>query len=561
MTRAPEVDVVVVGAGAAGMTAALAATARGLQVLVVESTAHVGGTSATSAGTLWLPGAGPGGPAHEGANDGDGARRYLQACVGAAADMSKVAALLDSAPELLRFLHEATLVRLDPVARHPDYLQSLPGATLGGRAFAPAPFDGRRLGRAFERVRPPLPEFMVLGGMMVAKADIPVLLNALRAPRDFVGAARLVARHARDRMGHARGTRLVMGNALVAQLFGSILRSNARIAFDTLVLAACRTEAGFECTLLGTQGERRLLARRALVLAAGGFSGNASMRRRWLPTLARDHSVAHAGNTGGGIALGLSLGGAIEDNHASPAFWMPVSTMKRSDGSIATFPHIMLDRAKPGLLAVDATGRRFTNEAASYHHFCEGMLESHRRTGSERFFLLADAAFITRHGLGLVRPGLRHARRLAQAGYLVQADSPRRLAERLQLDADSLARTLERYNRLAATGVDADFHRGASALDRHNGDPLHGPNPCLRPLDLGALRAVQVHVADLGTSVGLRTDADACVLDAAGRPVPGLYACGNDMASMMRGAYPGPGATLGPGMTFAWRAARHIAED
>lgn len=556
MAQAPDFDVLVVGAGAAGMTAALSASSRGLSVLLVESTNQVGGTSATSAGTLWIPCASP-----QDADDNcrGTARAYLEASIGPGADSAKIEALLESAPELLRFLREETAVRLDPVARHPDYLQALPGATLGGRAFAPSTFDGRRLGRDFARVRPPLPEFMVLGGMMVAKADIPILLNAMREPRAFLGAAQLVARHARDRLTRPRGTRLVMGNALVAQLFSSLLHSNVKIAFDTRVARMARTASGFDCVMAGPQGEQRVRIGKAVVLATGGFSGNVAMRQRWLPALARDHSVAHAGDAGGGIDLGLSLGGAVEDDHVPPAFWMPVSTMKRADGSVATFPHIMLDRAKPGLLAVDATGNRFANEADAYHHFCEGMLESNRRTGSKRFFLIADAAFVSSYGIGMARPGLKSLRRFVQAGYLTQADSPAQLAERLHLEAGALERTLTRYNELAARGVDLDFHRGESALNRHNGDPLHGPNPCMRVLDTRSLHAVEIHVADLGTSVGLRADEDARVLDAGGQPVPGLYACGNDMASMMRGAYPGPGATLGPGMTFAWRAARHMA--
>ncbi|WP_429613715.1 FAD-dependent oxidoreductase [Variovorax sp. W2I14] len=559
MPQALDFDVLVVGAGAAGMTAALCASARGLKVLLVESTNQVGGTSATSAGTLWIPCASP-----LDVNDITGCRQaastYLQACIGADADRAKIDALLESGPELLRFLREQTQVRLEAVRHHPDYLQGLPGATLGGRAFAPDPFDGRRLGRSFSRVRPPLPEFMVLGGMMVSKTDIPILLSALREPRAFLQAARLVARYARDRLARARGTRLVMGNALVAQLLDSLLHSDVEIAFDTRVTQVVRTASGFGCTLSDAQGERQVRTRKAVVLATGGFSGNPAMRQRWLPAVARAYSVAHAGGTGGGIQLGLSLGGTMDGDHMPPAFWMPVSTMKRTDGSVATFPHIVMDRAKPGLLAVDATGNRFANEADSYHHFCEGMLESNRRTGSERFFLITDAAFVERHGLGLAHPGRRSPRRLTRAGYLTRAGSPRQLAQRLQLEPGALERTLTRYNELAAGGVDVDFHRGESALNQHNGDPTSTPNRCLRPLDTRSLCAVEIHVADLGTSVGLRTDSDARVLDAEGRPIPGVYACGNDMASMMRGAYPGPGATLGPGMTFAWRAVRHLSD-
>ncbi|VTU38635.1 FAD-dependent oxidoreductase [Variovorax sp. PBL-E5] len=556
MGEGQNVDVLVLGAGAAGMTAALAAHARGLKVLLVESSNQVGGTSSTSAGTLWLPCA-----AQDDAKGTcrDQARAYLEASIGRGAEAAKIDALLDSGPQLLRFLHSATRVRLSAVAAHPDYLQSLPGATLGGRAFAPAEFDGRLLGPAFARIRPPLAEFMVLGGMMVSKADIPDLLNATREPRSFLRAARLVLRHAMDRLTRKRGTRLVMGNALVAQLFATVLDKRIEIAFESTVTRVQRDGTGFSCVVGHAQGERAVRIGKALVLATGGFSGNAQMRERWLPAPAIAHSVAHGGNSGGGIDLGMALGGAVEDKHKSPAFWMPVSTMKRADGSVATFPHIMLDRAKPGLLAVNSAALRFANEADSYHHLCEAMLDNARQTGSAQFYLIADAAFIKSYGIGMVRPGLKSLSKFVASGYLTHATSPAGLAAQLGLDPGVLQGTLARYNTSAASAVDLDFNRGESALNRHNGDPLHTPNPCLRPLDTTALYAVRIHVADLGTSLGLSTDADARVLDSAGTPVPGLYACGNDMASMMRGAYPGPGTTLGPGMTFAWRAARHIA--
>jgi succinate dehydrogenase/fumarate reductase flavoprotein subunit len=347
-----------------------------------------------------------------------------------------------------------------------------------------------------------------------------------------------------------------MGNALVAQLFSSVRRRQVEIAFETMVANVERTGQGFECTLTGS-GAGSMHVRRGVILATGGFSGNAAMRQRWLPESAQAHSVAHAGNAGGGIVLAQSLGAATEQDHAQPALWMPVSTMRRPDGSQAIFPHIVLDRAKPGCLAVDSSAQRFVNEADAYHHFCEAMLKVASTAPDARFYLIADMAFVHRYGIGMVRPG-RVPRAFEDSGYLMRARSPEELAARLGLDSATLARTLARYNANAARGEDPDFGRGTSTFNRFNGDADHAPNPCLRALDTSDLCAVSLHVADLATSVGLATDEDARVLDDAGRPIEGLFACGNDMASMMRGSYPGPGTTLGPGMVFALRAATRL---
>jgi len=537
------------------MTAALCLRQRGLSVLVVESTSQVGGTTSTSAGTLWLPCADA--RAQDAAGCAEAARTYLRACIGGSADERKIDALIATGPELLAFLRAHTDVQLDMVATHPDYLQHLPGATMGGRAFAPREFDGRLLGADFARIRAPLPEFMVFGGMMVSKADIPMLLSATRNAKAFMHAAKLLTRYGLDRLRGRRGTRLVMGNALVARLFSSMRRMQVEIAFDTTVAEVERAAQGFDCTLAGGAGGG-VHVRRGVILATGGFSGNAALRERWLPASAQAHSVAHAGNAGGGIALAHSLGAATEQDHVQPALWMPVSTMRRPDGSLAIFPHIVLDRAKPGCLAVDTSAQRFVNEADAYHHFCEAMLKVTSTAPDARFYLIADMAFVHRYGIGMVRPG-RVPRAVEESGYLMRARSPEALAARLGLDPEALASTLARYNASAARGEDPDFGRGSSAFNRFNGDVEHAPNPCLRALDTSDLCAVALHVADLATSVGLATDQDARLLNSAGKPIEGLFACGNDMASMMRGSYPGPGTTLGPGMVFALRAANRLA--
>jgi succinate dehydrogenase/fumarate reductase flavoprotein subunit len=519
------VDVLVLGAGAGGMAAAAAASALGLRVMVCEATQQVGGTTATSAGTVWVPlndHARNAGVEDSRAN----ARAYLSALAG---DGAKIDTFLDTGAAALRFYEANTELRFALVPRHPDYRQEIPGAVTGGRALATVPYDGRLLGAEFRRIRAPREEFLALGGMMVGKDDITPLVEPLSSWRSFRHCAALVARYGMDRLRYPRGTRLVMGNALVARL----LLDNGRIA-------------GAE--LSGPSGSERVSARCGVVLACGGIGS------------AAPHPLAFERNRGDGVALAEACGARLEADHPNAAFWMPVSIHPGRDGRPRAYPHIILDRAKPGVIAVDQDGERFTNEARSYHDFVLAMKERQRAQGSSfRCFLLCDATALRKYGLGAVRPGAPRIAPYLQSGYLRSARDLAGLAAALAIPAAALERTVARFNPDAARGVDPAFGRGASELDRHNGDPAHGPNPSLAPLQTPPFYAVELLHADLAPSIGLKTDEDARVLDGDGRPIEGLHACGNDMASIMRGAYPGPGITLGPALVFAYRAACRMA--
>jgi succinate dehydrogenase/fumarate reductase flavoprotein subunit len=236
-----------------------------------------------------------------------------------------------------------------------------------------------------------------------------------------------------------------------------------------------------------------------------------------------------------------------------------VSVTRRADGSQGVFPHLSLDRAKPGLIAVNGAARRFVNEAASYHDFVEGMYASHKTAPTLPAYLICESAFVARYGLGAIHPGTTDLRKAEREGYLVTAPTLEALAAKLKLDARALVGTVQRYNTMARAGKDTDFGKGETELNRFNGDPTQKPNPCLRPIETGPFVALAVWPAEIGTSTGLVTNADGQVLDMQRRPIAGLYACGNDMASVMSGSYPGPGTTLGPALTFGWRVAMHAA--
>jgi succinate dehydrogenase/fumarate reductase flavoprotein subunit len=219
------------------------------------------------------------------------------------------------------------------------------------------------------------------------------------------------------------------------------------------------------------------------------------------------------------------------------------------------FPHTVTDRGKPGSIVVDAQARRFVNEAVSYHEFVRAML---RAGNAAPVFLICDRTFLWRYGLGAIHPFSLSLRRWKASGYLVEAADIRTLAGRLGLDPDRLAATLERFNSSARLGEDPAFGRGGDAYQRYLGDPQQTPNPCVRPIEHAPFYAIALRPADLGTSAGLVTDGAAQVLDADAVPIPGLYACGNDMNSVMNGAYPGPGITLGPALTFGFLAGRSL---
>src|SRR5690606_18341258 len=261
---------------------------------------------------------------------------------------------------------------------------------------------------------------------------------------------------------------------------------------------------------------------------------------------------------GDALRIARSVGAAIDTDQVSPAWWTPVSVLKRPDGSEALWAHAFMDRPKPGLIAVNRAGKRFVNEGDSYHDFALGMLQSHKRVPSVPAFLICDRRFVRRYGLGMIRPIYQNLRWWEKAGYIVMADTVADLARKIGVDPVQLEATVSENNASAIVGVDTAFGKGSRRLNIRDGDPSNRPNPCLGPIERPPFVALPVHVGIIGTSVGIATDADARVRTVDGGVLHGLYACGNDMGSVMRGAYPGPGITLGPAITFAYRAIKNL---
>jgi succinate dehydrogenase/fumarate reductase flavoprotein subunit len=273
---------------------------------------------------------------------------------------------------------------------------------------------------------------------------------------------------------------------------------------------------------------------------------------------ARHYSAAPPTNTGDGVKMGLSAAGQVDTEISNAAAWVPVSRIKRRDGTVCHFPHLV-DRGRPGVIAVNLHGERFASESSSYHDFMQGLFKTTPEGQEPVAFIVADRRAQRRFGLGFSKPFPFPLRPHLKSGYLASGNTVEELAEKLGLPCQTLAATVDRFNGYARTGKDLEFQRGETVYEAFMGDESSSPNPCMAPLEAGPFYAVRVEVGSLGTFSGLKTDAQARVLDGDAQAIPGLYAIGNDMASIMSGRYPAGGITLGPAMTFGYIAALSLA--
>ncbi len=561
MSQRVECDVLVVGSGAGAFAAAITARHHGLDVLMVEKEPLFGGTTCYSAGVIWIPGSAQAKAA--GIEDSAAeALRYLESIAGNRLDRARAEAFLATGPEMLAFLETNTPVRYGIVPTWADYEPDLPGGSNGGRSLAPDVFDGRRLGARFDRLRPPLESMMLLGGMMVGRTDLPHLYNMLRVPKSAWHAARMFARYGRDRLAWKRGTRLANGNGLIAALALSAEEKGIPLWLEAPLTSLVQEEGRVAGAIVRKEGrDIEIRARRGVVLACGGFAGDAALKARLYAHVAagRGHqSLPPATNSGDGIRIATGAGAAFHEDVHFAAAWTPVSHLPQPDGTKLPYPHF-IDRGKPGYIAVDRRGRRFVNEAKSYHVFVPAMIEACRGDAEAECWNICDHTAIRRWGLGAAPPRPARLKPYLASGYIIASATPEELARRLGIDPVGLVTTIRTYNEGARQGVDHEFGRGTDAYQRFNGAAGHLPNPCVAPLDRPPYYAVRLIPGDIGTFAGLRTDASARVLDKEGQPIGGLYAAGNDMASVMGGTYPGAGITIGPALTFGYIAGRHLA--
>lgn len=555
-----EADVVVVGSGAAGLTAAVSARLLGLDVVLLEKAKVLGGITAVSGGGIWCAAT----PTAEraGIKDTiDAARTYFKAVTGDNFDSVRAEAFLRGGPDMIDFLERKAGIDFYIATDRPDYYHC-EGTTTGARTLFPVQFDGRRLGKSIRQLRPPARETTFLGMMMRPASDLHHFLNVFRSFKSFRFVVWRMALLARDRLMHGRSMELAGGNALIAHLLRAAQEAGVRIHTSAPVRNLLTDAERVTGVVVDHDGTAiTILARRGVVLAAGGFSHDVERRKQQYshaPTGTEHASPAPAENTGDGIRMAEALGAHIP-TLPDQACWAPVSKVPYRNGKVGVFPHL-IDRQKPGYIAVTPDGRRFTNESHSYHEFGRGL----RRHGGEKplyCFLIGAHATVRRYGMGFAKPAPIPISPYIRSGYLVQAQTLRELAGRIGVDADTLEETVRTFNANASAGIDPDFGRGTTPYNRYLGDKTNKPNPCLAPVTGGPLYALKLHMGELGTFAGVATDEHARVLRSDGSAINGLYAAGNDMSHVMGGNYLGGGAAIGPAMTFGFIAARHLAED
>ncbi|MEB3437088.1 FAD-dependent oxidoreductase [Pseudomonas sp. A2] len=550
-------DVLVIGAGAGGLATAITAKKLGLDVIVIEKEACFSGTTAFSGGVLWVPGT------RHGGNDSQAAAMtYLRNETGACFDAAGVEAFLRYAPQMVEFFERETAVKFVPTL-YPDYHPQVEGGVDVGRSILAAPYDIRGLGPDMARLRPPLKTITFIGMMFnSSNADLKHFFNVTRSLTSFAYVAKRLLTHLKELALYRRGTQVTSGNALAARLVRSALDLGIPILTGTPARQLLREGARVVGAVTGQAGsEQRIEARRGVVLACGGFSHDLQRLRQAYPHVRRggEHfSPVPAGNTGDGARMAEALGAKVDICLQAPAAWMPVSKVPVGGGRHIAFPHL-LDRYKPGVIGVLRSGQRFTNESNAYHDVGAALIEACSDQAETAMWLVCDRRTLAKYGLGFAKPAPMPLGPLLRNGYLLKGQTLAELAGKAGIDAQGLEQTVREYNLGAVHGEDRQFGRGSTSFNRYLADPQQQPNPCVAPVGEGPYFAVKVIMGDLGTFDGLRTRVTGEVLAADGQVIDGLYAVGNDRASIMGGNYPGAGITLGPIMTFAYITGRHLA--
>lgn len=555
-------DVLVVGTGASGMSAAVTAAYEGLKVLVVDKAPVYGGTTARSGGWLWIPGTKL--AKEQGISEPAGAaREYLQHETTTHFDPARVDAFIENGPKAIDFFTEKTCVQFDMPPVFPDYHAEAPGGQPGGRSMVTRPFDARELGTYVSKLAPPVPELTVFGMMLGSGKELWHFLRAFKSLESFWYVAKRFGGHLMDVVRYGRGMTLTNGNALAGRLAKAGMDLNIPVWLNAPVKKLIVEGDAVVGAIVVRDGKSvEIRVRRGVVLACGGFPYDIERRKQLFPhaPTGREHfTPSPALNTGDGLRLGESVGGWVDPTIPNAAAWCPTSVVQRKDGTQGVMPHF-IDRAKPGVIAVTTKGRRFTNEALSYHDFIQALVKACKNSAEVTCWLVCDHEHLREYGLGAVAPFPLPIGKHLKSGYLKRGSSLQELASVIGVPAAALQEEVEVFNRDAASGVDTKFSKGSTAYNRYQGDSLVKPNPCMAPIRKGPFYAIKIVVGEIGTFAGLATDESCQVLSKDRQPVKGLYAVGNDAASIMGGNYPGAGITLGPALTFGYVVGQTLAK-
>jgi 3-oxosteroid 1-dehydrogenase len=558
------VDVLVVGSGNGAFTAALSCYEMGLKdVLMVEKSAEIGGTSATSGGGVWIPNNRYAKAAGAVDSFADAKSYLLSTTPEGEVDEEMVDTYLTNGPKMIDFLHERSDVRYETLAHYPDYYTNIEGSRTGHRSMEPERFDSSLLGDDVKRLRPSHHMMRMFGCIYFTQVEAALL--TLQGPGWIKLTLKLVAQLALDfawwLRGHGNSRQVCTGAAGVARLWYSAKQRNIPLWASSPMTQLIEEEGKVVGAVIQRDGKTlRVEARKGVILAAGGFERNQAMREQYLPApTSTDWSGGVEGNTGDAIQEGLRLGAATR--LMDGAWWCTTVSVP---GEPAPRLSIM-EKSFPGSCIVNLRGERFANESQNYMAFQKDLYKQHSEAAPcSPMYQIFDARFRRDYIVGplmtaSLKPDWTIPKEWFDSKLVGKAKSVRELAEQLGIDAENLEKTVAKMNGFAKTGKDEDFQRGDSAYDRYYGDPRFEPNPCLGAIDEAPFYAMRLEAGDFGTLGGLATNPNAQVLKSDGAVISGLYAIGNCSAAVLP-SYPGPGSTLGPAMTFAYQAAKHLSD-
>ncbi|BBX61449.1 3-oxosteroid 1-dehydrogenase [Mycobacterium saskatchewanense] len=548
------VDLLIAGSGGGGMVAALAALDGGIEPLILEKQSLVGGSTGLSGGIVWLPN-NPLMRADGIADSHEDGLAYLADVVGdigAPSSLARREMFLTAGYEMLTFLIRRG-VRLIRCAGWSDYYPNHKGGNESGRAVEGIPFDAAELGVWSDKLQPALAKNY---GFAVLTNELRSVQYFNRSPRAFAVASKVFLRTAAARI--RRRQILTNGASLIGQMLKALIELGdgqpplwTDAAMEDLIVEDGRV-VGARVSRAGVT--LNVEARKGVLLAAGGFGHNKEMRRRYSGDQPNDAqwSIANAGDTGEALQAAMRLG--AKTDLLDEAWWLPSVFIPNGGAAAASLGS---GRQRPGAIYVDSTGRRFCNESNSYVEVGKAMYANKAvpcwmvfDDGYVRRYVTSANPFKRSQGLP---PGL------SETGAVKTGHTVAELADRIDLPADELARTIQRFNHFAAKGLDPDFGRGQSAYNDCLGDPGYRPNAAVGPLDRAPYYATRVFPADVGTCGGVVTNEHAQVLDEQDLVIEGLYATGNTTATVMGRTYPGAGASIASSMVFGYVAARHAA--
>lgn len=555
-------DVVVVGSGAGGMTAALCSQAQGLSSVVVEKADTYGGTTAVSGGGIWIPCNDD--IAKLGGKDSyEEALTYMKHLTAGEVPQARIESYLKNAPEMVRYLKKTFDIEFRSVKLYPDYYPDQPGGKEGYRSMEPVEFNAALLGDEFSRQRPPFHGTQVMGRLAMNQVEAHTLFTKGKGwVKLIIG---MMLRYWFDlswRLKTKRDRRLTLGQALVATLRHAMLKKDVPLLLNT-ALESLIEENGRVVGVVATQNGKQLRfgARKGVVLASGGFEANQQMREQYLPKPTQAQwTGAPPINHGDGIRAGLALGaklGFMNLTWGSPTIAVPGASSQTT---------LFVERCMPHCIIVNKKGKRFVNEAAAYPDVITAMYQDDAKgNGAVPAWMVFDATFRHKYPAGIFMPGQMQPDSSLPKDWLdkvyYRADSIEALATKIGVDAKGLAETLVKFNQFAVNGIDLDFGKGKTAIDRYYSDPYHKPNSCLGPVEKAPFYALRLDAGEIGTKGGLVADEHSRVLRENGSVIAGLYATGNCSAAVMGKTYAGAGSTLGPAMTFGFVAAKSLAAE